>query len=118
MSFGFGISDFIQVSNLAFKLYRKCRNFPENFAAVSTEGMIPSTLMNAFLVKVELVANLRLVVDDIRMSIKENDLNLDEDVTDNLLQLGQGCQDCLLELGGLAFLSSPSTMIEYASSLF
>ena len=33
------------------------------------------------------------------MTIKENDHGLDENQTESLLHLGQGCLDCLLELG-------------------
>jgi hypothetical protein len=33
------------------------------------------------------------------MTIKENDHGLDEEKTESLIHLGQGCLDCLLELG-------------------
>lgn len=39
MSFGFGVNDFIQVSQLAFKLYRKCRESPREFANLTSEGV-------------------------------------------------------------------------------
>ena len=33
------------------------------------------------------------------MTVKENKDGLDEEKTESLLHLGQGCLDCLLELG-------------------
>ncbi|KAL9115515.1 MAG: hypothetical protein Q9227_000836 [Pyrenula ochraceoflavens] len=82
MSFGFGINDFIQVSHLAFKLFRKCRDSPKDFANLSSE-----------------VANLQVIVDDVRLTIREQ--QLDEAKTQEILSLGQGCLDCLLELEAL-----------------
>jgi len=37
MSFGFGVSDFIAVGDLAPTAYRAYRDVPEQFAAISTE---------------------------------------------------------------------------------
>jgi hypothetical protein len=45
------------------------------------------------------VANLRILVDDIRMTVKEYHLNGSQ--TENIINLGQGCLDCLLDLEAL-----------------
>jgi hypothetical protein len=45
------------------------------------------------------VANLRILVDDIRMTVKEYRLNSSQ--TENIISLGQGCLDCLLDLEAL-----------------
>jgi len=45
------------------------------------------------------VANLRILVDDIRITVKEYHLNSSQ--TDNIISLGQGCLDCLLDLEAL-----------------
>ncbi|KAL9621268.1 MAG: hypothetical protein Q9160_004289 [Pyrenula sp. 1 TL-2023] len=82
MSFGFGVNDFIQVSQLAFKLYRKCRESPRDFANLTSE-----------------VANLQVVIDDVRLTIREE--QLDQERTEEILHLGQSCYDCLLELEAL-----------------
>jgi hypothetical protein len=45
------------------------------------------------------VASLRLVVDDVRVTILEHDVEGER--VDQILHYGQGCLDCLLELEGL-----------------
>jgi hypothetical protein len=50
-------------------------------------------------VDIKQVANLRILVDDIRMTVKEYRLNSSQ--TENIISLGQGCLDCLLDLEAL-----------------
>lgn len=46
-----------------------------------------------------IVANLQVVIDDVRLTIREE--QLDQQKTEEILHLGQGCYDCLLELEAL-----------------
>ena len=46
------------------------------------------------------------------MTIKEDDHGLDENKTENLICLGQGCLDCLLELGMARIGFSVRKMVE------
>jgi hypothetical protein len=99
MSFGFSIGDFIQVSNLAFNLYRQCRQCSKEFIALSNEGELGISCLLSNRRLISIVASLRLVVDDVRVTIKESGLN--ESRTEEILHLGQGCLDCLIDLEAL-----------------
>ena len=47
--FGFSISDLIQASNLAIQLYRRCRDSPNEFVTLASEGIssLPYKSINA-----------------------------------------------------------------------
>jgi len=67
---GLGVGDLIQVSNLAFKLYRRCRDSSDEFKTLSHEGRLQVLKESSFTKDHSLaVASLRLVVDDVRVTI-------------------------------------------------
>jgi hypothetical protein len=67
---GLGVGDLIQVSNLAFKLYRRCRDSSDEFKTLSHEGRLQALKESSFTKDHSLtVASLRLVVDDVRVTI-------------------------------------------------
>lgn len=67
---GLGVGDLIQVSNLAFKLYRRCRDSSDEFKTLSHEGRLQTLRELSFTKDHSLtVASLRLVVDDVRVTI-------------------------------------------------
>jgi len=96
MSFGVGIGDLVQVSNLAFKLYRRCRDSSTEFKNLSQEGMVDEQTKQATLLISNAVASLRLVVDDLRVTIFEEDVG--EEKIEQIQQVGQGCIECLEDL--------------------
>jgi hypothetical protein len=67
---GLGVGDLIQVSNLAFKLYRRCRDSSDEFKTLSHEGRLQALKESSVTKDHSLtVASLRLVVDDVRVTI-------------------------------------------------
>jgi hypothetical protein len=96
VNFGFSIGDLVLLSSLALNLYRKCRDCSKDFAALSNEGKsrIHSGLWN--LLSSCAVIGLRVIVDDIRVTVKEQSLGKEEE--EQLIRIGQGCLDVLREL--------------------
>jgi hypothetical protein len=45
---GLGVGDLIQVSNLAFKLYRRCRDSSDEFKTLSHEGRLQALKESSF----------------------------------------------------------------------
>jgi hypothetical protein len=63
MSVGFSVGDLIQVSSLAFDLYRKCRDCSKDLATLSNEGNY-CHVSSASGTDSKTVAGLRVVVDE------------------------------------------------------
>ena len=79
MSFGFSVSDVLICIQLAHKVWRDCRDAPEEFKAVSVE-----------------VQHLELFLNDSKDKL--NDLGLDQRQTADLKRLIEGYNDVLKEL--------------------
>ena len=82
MSFGFGVGDCICCIKLAHKVWKNCRDAPEDFRAVSTE-----------------VASLELVLKDVTDAVEDRELSHEKH--NNLNKLVGGCSDVLTELQGV-----------------
>ena len=79
MSFGFGVGDFIAVGQLCWKVYKKCKESPGNFAQLSAE-----------------VSSLQAVIKETEELVSEQSFS-PEQVT-RLSQLRQGCEAVLNDL--------------------
>jgi len=82
MSIGSSPSDFIACIHLAQKVWRRCRDAPEGFRAVSTE-----------------VASLQLVLGEVQESVSGYELS--DRRKNDLRQLIVGCNVVLMELQSL-----------------
>jgi hypothetical protein len=82
MSFGFSVSDFITVGQLAWDVYKSCRDAPDSFSNISLE-----------------VLSLHAVLK----SVEENlvDQALSESRRANLETISSGCQKALHDLQAL-----------------
>ena len=78
MSFGFSISDFIAVGELALRVYRAYRDAPEQFAAISTE-----------------VGSLHLILKEVECTWKEQ---LPTEKEREFEQIVNGCKSVLGDL--------------------
>lgn len=79
MSFGFGVGDCITCVKLAHKVWRNCRDAPDDFRAVSSE-----------------VASLELVLNDVKEVVGERELS--QVKHSDLERLVGGCSEVLTEL--------------------
>lgn len=82
MNFGYSVGDFVICIQLAHKVWRECRDAPDEFRAVSTE-----------------VASLQLVLKEVQESV--NDHEPSPSKMNDLKQLIEGCNDVLKELQSL-----------------
>jgi hypothetical protein len=82
MSFGYSISDFIGVGELALRVYREYRHAPAQFAAISTE-----------------VGSLHLVLKDVDSTIRKRELTPEKEA--DLTQISNGCKGVLTDLEAL-----------------
>jgi hypothetical protein len=79
MSFGFSVGDFVALGTLAFSIYQRCHDGPDEFQALSVE-----------------LANLRNVVDLVSLNLADRELNAVQQTY--LKQLRGGCQEMLEEV--------------------
>ena len=79
MSFGFGVGDFIAVGGLCWKVYKKCRESPGNYAQLASE-----------------VSSLHAVIKETEELLPEQSLSPKEQARS--LQLQQGCEKVLEDL--------------------
>jgi hypothetical protein len=85
MSFGYSIGDFLEVAELALRIYREYRDAPAQFAAISNE-----------------VASLHLVLKDVDSTISKRELSpLSPEKAADLNQISTGCRSVLTELDDL-----------------
>ena len=82
MSFGFGVGDFVTVGQLCWKVYKKCKDSPGNYADLSTE-----------------VGNLHNVIKETDELLSQQQLTADEKA--KVITCRQGCQDVLEDLNRL-----------------
>jgi hypothetical protein len=82
MSFGFSVSDFITVGQLAWQVYRKCKSASSEFKAISAQ-----------------LISLHIVIRDVNETIEEWDLP--EAKKNYLLQIGEDSHEALNELDQL-----------------
>jgi hypothetical protein len=82
MSFGISISDFISLGQLAFGIYLRCHEGPEELRALCVE-----------------IANLRNVVELFGMTLTDRGLTPGQQAY--ALQLRDGCQEMLDEIGNM-----------------
>jgi hypothetical protein len=82
MSFGFSVGDFIAVGNLAWQVYKSCKDAPESFKNVSQE-----------------VLSLHAVLKEIEETLSGHPLSQAKDA--RLATVTKGCQDILQGLQSL-----------------
>ena len=82
MSFGYGTGDLIFCIQLAHRVWRECRDAPEDYRAVSTE-----------------VASLQLVLKEVQDAVHHQELSLAKQ--QDLKQLVVACSEVLEELGDI-----------------
>jgi hypothetical protein len=61
MSFGFGIGDFLAVGQLAFRVYRRCKDSAEQYKAASID-----------------LANMHIAIKDVTETIIEKELSAEK----------------------------------------
>ena len=79
MSFGFGVGDFIAVGGLCWKVYKKCKNSPGDYAQLSSE-----------------VGSLHNVIKETEEMLSQQDLTQQQKA--KLVQSRQGCEEVLKDL--------------------
>ena len=79
MSFGFGVSDFIAVGGLCWKVYKKCKGSPGGYAQLSNE-----------------VGALNNVIKETEEMLSQQDLTPAQEA--KLVQSRQGCEEVLKDL--------------------
>jgi hypothetical protein len=82
MSFGFSISDFITVGNLAWQVYKSCKDAPESFKNISQE-----------------VLSLHAVLKEVEETFLGHPLPQSKEAA--LAMIAGGCQDVLQDLQSL-----------------
>lgn len=82
MTFGFGVSDFITVGGLCWKVYKKCKDSPGNYAQLSSE-----------------VGSLHNVIKETEEMVSQQNLTPEQKA--KLAQCRQGCEAVLKDLEGL-----------------
>lgn len=82
MSFGFGVGDFVAVGGLCWKIYKKCKDSPGNYAELSGE-----------------VSALFTVVKETEELLSQQGLTRDQQ--GRLTTCRQGCEAVLKDLDGL-----------------
>lgn len=82
MSFGFGVSDFLTVGQLCWKVYKKCKDSPGNYAELSSE-----------------VGVLHNVMKETEELLSQQDLTTEQGVKLNTCR--QGCEGVVKDLDGL-----------------
>jgi hypothetical protein len=82
MSFGISFSDFVILGQLAFGIYQRCHDAPEELRALCID-----------------IANLRNVVELLGITMKDRDLTPGQETS--ALQLRDDCQEMLAEIGGM-----------------
>jgi len=93
------MSDLIQVLNLAIQLYRHYRDSPSEFLALAVEGMSMACHYKFTSAEHEQSPTSGPFVDDVRLTVRER--HLSDTQTEQILNLGQGCLNCLLDLEAL-----------------
>lgn len=79
MSFGYGISDLITTSTLAWRIYKTCKDLSDGFKSISSE-----------------VASLHVVLKEVEESLSVQRLNSAQGT--QLRVLGEGCSNVLKDL--------------------
>ena len=79
MSFGFGVGDFVQLGQLAWTVYKACKEAPESFGNISQE-----------------VLSLHAVLREVDESIASHDLTQTQKI--GLKTVGGGCHSVLTDL--------------------
>ena len=79
MNFGFGVGDFIAVGKLCWKVYKKCKDSPGNYAQLSTE-----------------LSSLQAVIKETEELVSEQSISPEQGA--RLSQLRQGCEEVLNDL--------------------
>ena len=82
MSFGFGVDDFLAVGGLCWKVYKKCKDSPGNYAQLSSE-----------------VGSLHNVIKETEEMLYQQDLTPEQ--KSKLAQSRQGCEEVLKDLDQL-----------------
>ena len=82
MSFGYGVSDIITTSALAWQIYRTCKDSSDDFKNISSE-----------------VASLHVVLKEVEDSLSSQSLNGGQEA--QLIILNDGCSDVLKDLDKL-----------------
>ena len=82
MSFGYGVGDFLAVGQLCWKVYKKCKDSPGDYAELSTE-----------------VGALHNVIKETEELLAQQGLTAEQKV--KLTTCRQGCEDVLKDLDGL-----------------
>ncbi len=82
MSFGYSVSDCLAVGQLCWKVYKKCKDSPGNYAELSSE-----------------VGALHNVIKETEELLSEQDLTSEQKV--KLATSRQGCEEVLEDLDGL-----------------
>ena len=82
MSFGYAVGDFLAVGQLCWKVYKKCKDSPGNYAELSSE-----------------VGALHNVMKETEEMLSQQGLTKEQQV--KLTTCRQGCEDVLKDLDGL-----------------
>ena len=82
MSFGFSVGDFLAVAQLSWKIYKKCKDSPEDYVELSSE-----------------VGALHNVMKETEELFSQQDLTPQQ--ANRLLACQQGCEKVLNDLDGL-----------------
>ena len=82
MSFGFGISDFLTVGGLCWKLYKKCKDSPGNYKQLTSE-----------------VGRLHIVMEETEELLSQQSLSMQQE--EKLRVVTAGCVEVLQDLGEL-----------------
>lgn len=82
MSFGYAVGDFLAVGQLCWKVYKKCKDSPGNYAELSSE-----------------IGALHNVMKETEEMLSQQGLTKEQQV--KLTTCRQGCEDVLKDLDGL-----------------
>lgn len=82
MSFGYSIGDFVTTGQLAWKIYKSCKDAPESFGHIHTE-----------------VLSLHAVLKEVHEAFSQQTLSPSRQTS--LKYVGDGCRDVLAELQAL-----------------
>jgi predicted transcriptional regulator len=84
MNFGYSLGDFVTVGQLAWNVYKSCKEAPDSFANISNE-----------------VLSLHIVLKEVEELLSEelaSDPHLPASKLDNLTAITEGCQNVLQDL--------------------
>jgi hypothetical protein len=81
MSFGYSVGDFVALGQLAWTIYKSCKDAPESFINISKE-----------------VLSLHAVLKEVEDLLSEQDQHHPEMRLDSLATITEGCHDVLRDL--------------------